>query len=422
MKKITLLAILSAISFTTYAQKIYDFAAGANPGAWVQAGSGISVTTSADGLVFEYGAGTPRIDITRGADPFVVSDGTHMLVTLINNSTEIGSFSGFFDKNNGVDTGTQFLGFQTGVTPAAVKGAGVEKTYIFQLSSGNYNNDSGALTFNDTDNISNMEYCGIRFRNASGAALTGTSADDGNLILKKVQIVNAGTILKESYDFSIDNSASFTGVDGTVSGGTSTIDFVAEGDSTTPKFGQSFYGVDASSNTYVHLVVDSNESNADQIKFQFVDASSTTKTYGNKTLNIGASTVVDINLSGKTEWTGNISDWNFVLSNVAETNVTSGVVKISKIVFDSNPTLSSKNIDNTLFSFSPNPAKNFINITGVNKINSVAIYDMTGRLSLETSNLGNNSVDISGLNNGLYLVKIKDVNNNISVKKLIVSK
>jgi hypothetical protein len=56
----------------------------------------------------------------------------------------------------------------------------------------------------------------------------------------------------------------------------------------------------------------------------------------------------------------------------------------------------------------PNPASNYLNIAtkGV-QIETVEVYDMTGRQVLKTQNLINNQLEINTLSNGMYIVHIK---------------
>ena len=417
MKKITLLVALIVTSFSLNAQKVYDFTGSQNPGSWVHAGAGISVTPSEAGLVFEFGVNTPRIDITRAADPFDVSVGTHMIITLINNNTEVGSFSGFTDKNGAGQSGTNFMSYQTGITKATTPGAGVEKTYVYELTGSNYANDGEEA--NNTNAISDMEYIGIRFRNSAAANLVGSSAENGNIILKKIQIVNGGVLSKASYDFAIDDIAGFSGTNqGTVVDGGTTLNFAASGTGSAPKAGQTFYAIDAS-NTFAHVVFDSNTSNADQVKFQFQDIANVSQTYGANTLNIGSSTIVDFPLSVKTEWTGSIKDWRLVFSNSSSELIDTGLIKISRIIFDNNASLATKNINAESFSFYPNPVNSILNLNTKNPISKVQILDATGRIVLEEINLDNNSLDVSKLKNGLYILNVYTVKNELMTTKML---
>lgn len=62
-------------------------------------------------------------------------------------------------------------------------------------------------------------------------------------------------------------------------------------------------------------------------------------------------------------------------------------------------------------SFSPNPAKDFLNIQSVNKseLKRIALYDMNGQLILEQFSFGQDlSIDLSDLPSGNILLKIDD--------------
>jgi len=420
MKKITLLATLILATLTLHAQKVYDFTGSANPGTWFKAGSGISATPSAAGLILEFNSGIPQIKITRAADPFDVSVGTHMVVTLINNSTEVGSFSGFYDKNS-TGSGTQYLGNQTSMAQATSPGSGVEETYIYKLTSAEYLNDPGNMTGHDTNSIADMEYIGIRFRDASASNLSGTSAANGNIILKKIVIADEGDLSKIDYNFATDNISGFEGLSGgTVSNSGTTLDFAGDNTTTVPKFAQTFYAVDASASQYVHIVVDNNASNADQIKVQFVDGTGAIQTYGNKTLNTGLSTTLDINLSGKTQWTGNISEWRFIFSESGGAAVNTNLIQISKIQFDNSSTLSTRDSNKVDFAMYPNPANNVVNLKSALGISKVTVFDITGKQVLSTSKLSNNALNVSTLKSGFYVLQLEDANQSKGVKKLVI--
>ena len=66
----------------------------------------------------------------------------------------------------------------------------------------------------------------------------------------------------------------------------------------------------------------------------------------------------------------------------------------------------------------PNPANNYVIVDG-DDIQEVEIFDMMGR-KLISHNVENSSmIDISGLASGIYLFRTIDVDNNISMQKII---
>ena len=74
--------------------------------------------------------------------------------------------------------------------------------------------------------------------------------------------------------------------------------------------------------------------------------------------------------------------------------------------------------ENTLLDFSvyPTPTENILNIKSKTEIVKIEIYSKLGQLIKETTE---NKVDISNLTQGLYFVKIEDVNGNFGVKKIV---
>jgi len=70
----------------------------------------------------------------------------------------------------------------------------------------------------------------------------------------------------------------------------------------------------------------------------------------------------------------------------------------------------------------PNPATTYIKINGYEK-GTVQVFNTTGALVMEVSNLlSNNSLNISNLNTGIYLIKIQTPDGKVITKKLSVSK
>ena len=66
----------------------------------------------------------------------------------------------------------------------------------------------------------------------------------------------------------------------------------------------------------------------------------------------------------------------------------------------------------------PNPAKNIINISSLDDILNVTIFNAQGQIVKQVSNLGNQSIDISNLKKGMYFVKIQTKSTYITKKIL----
>ena len=71
-------------------------------------------------------------------------------------------------------------------------------------------------------------------------------------------------------------------------------------------------------------------------------------------------------------------------------------------------------------SLSPNPVKNQFTLNGINKIDSVEVYDNSGKLvkQFDAESLMKKTFDVSRLKTGNYIVKIKTATDSFS-KKLI---
>lgn len=98
------------------------------------------------------------------------------------------------------------------------------------------------------------------------------------------------------------------------------------------------------------------------------------------------------------------------------TNVTPNQLKI--VV--EGATLSATSFDTSNFTISPNPAKDYVTITSKDnmQISEITIFDLSGKVVLQSKNT-TQSIDVSLLNSGAYLLLIEDVNGNKTTKKFI---
>lgn len=76
--------------------------------------------------------------------------------------------------------------------------------------------------------------------------------------------------------------------------------------------------------------------------------------------------------------------------------------------------------EKTKFNIYPNPASNLISI--LPKPSQLEIYDLSGRLIIEKSQIDNSDISVDFLQNGLYLIRLKDVGGNSSTHRLIIQK
>lgn len=73
-------------------------------------------------------------------------------------------------------------------------------------------------------------------------------------------------------------------------------------------------------------------------------------------------------------------------------------------------------VDNTeVFSVYPNPAKDVIHLNGISDVASIKIFNMEGKVVMSQANQ-NNSINISKLTSGIYLILVKDGDKTFSQK------
>lgn len=63
----------------------------------------------------------------------------------------------------------------------------------------------------------------------------------------------------------------------------------------------------------------------------------------------------------------------------------------------------------------PNPVNNVLNVSGRN-VESISVYNLSGAKMLVSQKSGN-SIDVSGLSNGTYIVKVTDINGETAIRK-----
>jgi pimeloyl-ACP methyl ester carboxylesterase len=80
--------------------------------------------------------------------------------------------------------------------------------------------------------------------------------------------------------------------------------------------------------------------------------------------------------------------------------------------------------NNNTINFFPNPANNKIQIKSTTSIDEVYLTDLNGKIVSEYLNINKTefTINTENINNGFYLLKCVDVNNNSTFKKIVISK
>lgn len=81
--------------------------------------------------------------------------------------------------------------------------------------------------------------------------------------------------------------------------------------------------------------------------------------------------------------------------------------------------INDRQVTEATFSFYPNPAKGMLNISGVNLV-QLEIVSLSGQVMKRVQLDGQNSVDVSDMNTGMYLIKVIDTNYNSAIQKLVI--
>lgn len=69
----------------------------------------------------------------------------------------------------------------------------------------------------------------------------------------------------------------------------------------------------------------------------------------------------------------------------------------------------------------PNPAKNFIQLKGLNDNTRISVFDINGRMIKNVIYFENDAIDVTKFNTGTYILKIQENNRLIAFKKLIIN-
>lgn len=180
------------------------------------------------------------------------------------------------------------------------------------------------------------------------------------------------------------------------------------------------YAINASGNAYFHIVM-KNNSNDDQLKIVYpntIDGGNVTVTELLST-NDASFVTYSINLGANPNWTGEINSVQLVFDDAGDQEG-NGLFQIDSIVVDNNPTLALEQFDITSISIYPNPTNTILNIKGFENLSKVQLFDVLGKKVFEANELVNNQMNVASYNPGVYMLRLIDADNNVTIKRLIV--
>ncbi len=105
--------------------------------------------------------------------------------------------------------------------------------------------------------------------------------------------------------------------------------------------------------------------------------------------------------------------FRYFVTNAGPSGTNSDIIGIDSFQV-TRSTMATGEVSRNKLSLYPNPATDFINLKGTDKLKSIAVYDMSGRKVPAT--LNGNAVDVRGLANGTYLIDIETDNGKVSQK------
>jgi len=274
----------------------------------------------------------------------------------------------------------------------------------------------------------------IRFQfkddNGSTSGVNHTSTGE-TIEIDRIEFINEiprPEKLVYEFDTDGDDEGFSTLVDATsvTAGGSITITPSAPG-TDIAKVTNGINSVNATTNSHMHIVYQNLSSDNNQLRMQFRSS------VDNYVAFIGANTSINQNMTSfetisldlatlkPTEWSGLAQDIQLAIRNTNNTGNSSsaGDFVVDRIVFNSNATLGIDDVNTTTFNISPNPANDIIKVTATSDIESVRIFDITGKLMSKGGVSVSNEINVTILNAGVYFINITFVNGSQLSKKII---
>jgi hypothetical protein len=169
----------------------------------------------------------------------------------------------------------------------------------------------------------------------------------------------------------------------------------------------------SSEHQYFHIVL-KNESNANEIRFNYKDpANSATTKFVNIAISTGDTEYKTYTIFAGTDpltWNSDDISANLRFDNApARTAKISGKITIDKIVVNNNGTLGLENFENLNFSFYPNPTKDVLRLHAAESIDSVEVYNLLGAnvVSKKYEKQSEVDLDMTALSTGIYVLKVQ---------------
>ena len=422
MKKnyfITLLTLV--LTFSAFSQVTFDFKTAQDPLGWVKAGGAQAATIVADGLAISWTDAGNKIPKLKQTDANIDASKYKIIAfTVINNSSEVKRLRTLHFKGDSGTDPSSGAGSNTRYTNIDIITSATSEIYYFNLTHPEWVNYNAASN-DDTD--SDMDHISILLTTATSGGLNVASTA-GDLIIEKIEFLESIPSTPRN-DFTFNDTADAEGFSG-ANGVTLTqpvageINLEITNASQFPKFEQTgVYSVDADAFKGVEITL---INNSPKNRLSFVSPSGTSE-FISKEMNTNDPNPQTIKLDLKlaANWTGVQKNWWLqLIENPGDGAVASAAsIQIQQILFV-DEVLSAVDIqkEDLGISIYPNPVINSFKILSPLKIEKVEIFNVLGQKS-SIQNLKSNTVDISTLSKGIYILKVYQENAKVTTKKFI---
>ena len=422
MKKNYFINLLTfMLTLSAFSQVTFDFKTAQDPLGWVKAGGAQAATIVADGLAIlwtDAGNKTPKL---KQANANIDASKYKIIAfTVINNSSEVKRLRTLHFKGDSGTDPSSASSANTRYTNLDIITSTASETYYFNLTNPEWVNYNAASN-DDTD--SDMDHLSIVLTTATNGGLNIASTA-GDLIIEKIEFLESIPSSPRN-DFSFNDTADaegFSGANGVtlsqpVAG---EINLEITDASEYPKFEQSgIYSVDADAFKGVEITL---INNSPKNRLSFVSPSGSSE-FVSKEMNANDPNPQTIKLDLKlaANWTGVQKNWWLqLIENPGDGAIASAAsIQIQQILFV-DEVLSTVDIqkENLGISIYPNPVINSFIILSPLKIEKVEIFNVLGQKS-SVHNVKSNTVDISTLSKGIYILKVYQENAKVATKKII---
>ena len=422
MKKNYFINLLTfMLTLSAFSQVTFDFKTAQDPLGWVKAGGAQAATIVADGLAISWtDAGNKTPKLKQANANIDASKYKIIAFTVINNSSEVKRLRTLHFKGDSGTDPSSASSANARYTNLDIITSTASETYYFNLTNPEWVNYNAASN-DDTD--SDMDHLSIVLTTATNGGLNIASTA-GDLIIEKIEFLESIPSSPRN-DFSFNDTADaegFSGANGVtlsqpVAG---EINLEITDASEYPKFEQSgIYSVDADAFKGVEITL---INNSPKNRLSFVSPSGSSE-FVSKEMNANDPNPQTIKLDLKlaANWTGVQKYWWLqLIENPGDGAIASAAsIQIQQILFV-DEVLSTVDIqkEDLGISIYPNPVINSFKILSPLKIEKVEIFNVLGQKS-SVQNVKSNTVDISTLSKGIYILKVYQENAKVATKKII---